>query len=155
VKAGDIVLTRRFSDGAEIVGRLGPGVNGTWPVVDARGVIWRRVLGEVSPVAPGDPRLRAFAEVAAEPPAAAPPSIAETDDDAPPPRRLSDRILDALGEGLRTSVQIARRLDAMAETVSERLIWLEKKGRVVRTGTAPSRQGRALIVWALAEQAAP
>ena len=151
MKAGDFVVTRRLSDGAEFVGRLrSTFVNGHAPVMDTRGVVHWRASGEMVPLPRGDARAAAFDARAEGEQAAA---VAMPDPATRPlnGRTLAERICDLLAEGTpMTSRQIAARLDAMPETVCERMNWLENKGRVRRDGKEPRiKSGPLASLWAL------
>ena len=152
---GEIVATRRFSDGAEFVGRIAGEAAALWAVVDARGVIWRREVSEIWRVPPSDPRLKAIAarampEVPHPEPVERRPEPAEARE---PPRLYAERILDAIDEGYVTSVAIARRLGAEPQHVAERLNRLAAAGRIARVGEY-RRRGVPLLIWARADAGA-
>lgn len=60
MKAGDVVVIARETDGAPFLARLLGREGGSWRLVDARGIVWRRLSETIAPVAGDDPRLGAF-----------------------------------------------------------------------------------------------
>ena len=148
---GEIVATRRLSDGAEFLGRIEGCDCGLWSVVDARGVIWRRKRAEIWRPAKTDPRALAFAPRKPREVVVAPARAPVVAVHKPAGLSLADRVLEALGERPSTSPEIARKLGVMSSEVAERLNRLESRRRCVRAGLVTGGRGNPIIVWRVAE----